>query len=795
MKTKRDGRTHPAIDRATVDFMNDLLFAVRMIRRNPGFTATAALTLALGIGATTAIFTIVNAVLLQPLRYHEPGRLVRVSGGATVARYEATRLAESFTEVGAFWVVADNLALAGVDAPEALRGARVSTNFLSILGIAPLLGRGFIPEEETPGPATAIISQALWQRRFGADPQIVGGTVRLDGASCTIVGVLPTGFTFPFPELDVWRPFQPAAIPLQPRTHSPMLSIFARLKPGVSLEQATAEMAQINREYVRTHPGFLDAKANRPESVALFQDDLVKNVRSILWMLFGATGFVLVIACANVASLLLARATSRSREFAVRSALGASRTRLAGQLLIESLLLALVGGGLGVLVADLGLRGLASIPGIDLPRIQEVRLDGTVLAFAVALSAATSLMFGLAPSLRASRSDIAHRIKRSSHLPGTLVTGQIALAIVLLIGAVLMIESLLRLRRIDPGFRAGNLLTMRITLPESRIGELVERVESLPGVRGAAVTLTLPMTGFAATPVQAAGAQLLKLNERPFAILQNVTPGYFRTMGIALQRGRDFARRDSASSGAVAIVNEALARRLWTDGEEPIGSLILVGANPKPLQVVGVVANVRQAGLSEQAGPGIYRPRSQTPGMSAMFAVRTEGDPLRYVNAIRAEVAAIDPDRTITALKTMEEIVDASEGRRHSIMILLMIFASAGLSLAVIGIYGVVAYSVAQRSREMAIRRALGAPTVSILKLVLQQGLMLAIAGVFIGLVGAWALSRVLEALLYEISATDPIIFSGVALLVVFVALAASYVPARRATQLEPITVLRRENT
>jgi predicted permease len=354
-----------------------------------------------------------------------------------------------------------------------------------------------------------------------------------------------------------------------------------------------------------------------------------------------------------------------------------------------------------------------------------------------------------------------------------------------------MIESLVRLRRVDPGFRPDNLLTMRIALPQPRLDELVERVESMPGVRGAAVTLTLPMTGFAATPVQAAEARLLKLNERPLAILQSVTPGYFRTMGIALNRGRDFSRRDSASAETVAIINQALARRLWANGEEPVGRLILAGANPNPLRVVGVVANVRQAGLSVQAEAGIYRPRAQTPEMSAMFAVRTEGDPMRYVSAIRAQVAAIDPDQTVTAVRTMAEIVDASEGRRQSIMTVLALFASAGLLLAVVGIYGMVAYAAVQRTREMAIRRALGAPTGSILRLVLRHGLKLAIAGVLAGLAGAWAVTRVLGTLLFEIGPTDPAVFAASVALAIVCSLAASYIPARRAARIEPSTVLR----
>ncbi|MEX2260401.1 MAG: ABC transporter permease [Bryobacteraceae bacterium] len=789
-------------------FGRDLRYALRTIRKNPAFAVTAVLTLALGIGANTAIFTVVHAVLLKPLAYPDSERLVRITGGATAARFEAIRQARSFTGAGAANVFTESVTLSGADEPELLKGVRVSANFLGILGVAPLHGRGFLAEEESPGPQVAIISAELWQRRFGGDPRIVGGTATLGAAPCTIVGVLPAGFQFPFPGVDVWRPWQPDTIPDQARLNSPMLSVFGRLKSGVNLEQASAEVAVINRQYALAHPGKLDAKPNSAERVTPLKDSLVRNVRSILWMLFGAVGFVLIIACANVASLLLARATSRSREFAVRAALGAGRGRLAGQLLAESLLLAFAGGALGVLLATWSLGGIARLPGLELPRMGEIYLDGTVLAFAVAVSAATSLLFGLAPSLSASHLDLAAAMRAGadSRWPkrlalwlsprGLLVVGQVALSIVLLIGAALLIESLARLRRVDPGFQAENLLTMQIALPQARYEELVRRVESIPGVRGAAVTLTLPMTGFAGTPVQGAGQPLLKLNERLIAILQSVTPGYFHTLGIPVKRGRDFAAQDALTAPPVAIINESLARRFWPaypNGEDPVGRYVLAGANPEPLQIVGIVADVRQAGLANDAGPGVYRPRAQTPPMSAMFAVRTEGDPLRFVNAIRSQVMAIDRHQAITAVKTMEDVVDASEAQRRSIMILLGLFAGAGLLLAMVGIYGMVAYSVARRTKEVGIRRALGAQEGDILRLVLGQGLSLALAGAALGVGGALALTRLLTRLLFQVSATDPSIFAGITLLLILVTLAASYIPARRASRIDPTAALRAE--
>lgn len=787
----------------------DLRFALRTMRKSPAFTATAVLTLALGIGANTAIFTLIHAVLLKPLNYPDPDRLVRISGGATEAKFEAIGLARSFSGTAAFNTFTETVTLTGVEGPEALQGVRVTANFLSVLGLAPLLGRSFLSEEEGPGPRVVMIGAELWRRRFGGDRQLAGSTIRLAGAPYTIVGVLPPGFQFPLADLDVWRPWQPATMLPQSRINSPVLSIFGRLAPHVDLERASAELQVIDRQYTADHPGKLDARPNAIVRVTPLKDELVKNVRPILWMLFGAVGFVLVIACANVASLLLARAASRSKEFAVRAALGAGRGRLAGQLLVESLLLAVGGGALGLLLAKWSLAWIADMPGLELPRTGEIHLDAMVVGFAAVLSTLTSLLFGLAPSLAASRPNLAAVMKASGEAPhsgwpkrvaiwlsprGLLVIAQVALSIVLLIGAALLIESLARLRRVDPGFQAANLLTMQIGLPQDRHEELVRRVEALPGVRAAAVTLTLPMTGYAGTPVHAARQPPSRLNERPIAVLQAVTPGYFRTLGVAVRRGRDFGPRDGSTAPLVAIVNESLARRFWPaypNGEDPVGQYILAGASPQPLQIVGIVADVRQASLAEDVDMGVYRPRGQTPPMSAMFAVRTAGNPMLLVKAIRHEVSAMDPDQTIATVKTMDEIVHASEGQRRSIMILLGLFAAVGLLLAVIGIYGVIAYFVAERTREMGIRRALGAQQGDILRLVLGRWLSLTLAGTFLGIGLALALTRVMKSLLFEVSATDPSTFLGIALLPLAVSLAACYIPARRAARIDPTAAMR----
>jgi putative ABC transport system permease protein len=802
--------------------MQDIFYGLKTLWRNPAFALTAVLTLALGIGATTTVFTMVHAVLLKPLDYHEPDFLVHVTGGSTSMRFEEmVAAARSYTELGAFTVGRENVTLSGADRPEALKGARVSANFLRILGVEPMLGRSFLPEEDRPGgPLVAMISAELWRHRFGADPAIAGRTATLAAVPHTIIGVLPVGFRFPFSDVDVWvtQPSEWSVIPVPARRLSPILSVFGRLKPNVDVAQASAELAVLNRQYAIAHPGMLDSKPNSVERVSPLKDRLVGNIRPMLWMLFGAVGFVLLIACSNVASLLLARATSRSREFAVRASLGAGRGRLIGQMLAESVLLAFGGGALGLLMAQWSLNGISKMTALDLPRAGEIRLDGMVLGFAIVLSMGTALLFGLVPSLGASRPDLAGALRASGESPGLagarraatwfsargfLVAGQVALSMVLLIGATLLMESLARLRRVDPGFQAANLLTMQIALPSARYDtvqkkaafydELVRRVESVHGVRSAAVALTLPMTGFSGTAVQIVGQPSVKLNERPIAIVQNTTPGFFSTMGIPLRRGRDFTTHDTQSAPLVVIINESLARRFWPtypNGPDPVGQHLVTGVSAGG-QIIGIAADVRQAGLAVDTRPGLYRPCAQVAPQSAMLAVRTEGDPLWFVSAIRGQVLAIDRDQPITAVKTMDNVVEESEGQRRSIMVLLGLFAGAALLLAVIGIYGVIAYSVAQRTKEVGIRRALGAQQDDILRLVLGQALGLTLAGAVLGIGGAFALTRVMKSLLFQVSATDPLTFAGITVLLILVALAASYIPARRATRIDPTVALR----
>jgi len=667
-----------------------------------------------------------------------------------------------------------------------------------------------------------LISAELWERRFAADPQIAGKTATLAATAYTIIGVLPPHFQFPFPDLDVWMtaPSEEPLIAPKSRALSPFLTIFGRLKPGVAMEQANAEMKVLRHQYALAHPSMLDAKP-RPVEVTEMKDDLVSKVKSMLWMLFGAVGLVLLIACANVAGLLLARASSRTREFAVRSAMGAARSRLIRQLLAESVLMSIAGGALGVLLAAWALRAIPKIIDLDLPRAGEIQMDWIVLGFSAALSIATGILFGLAPSLGASRADlmatlrasgevgqqqgIPRRILAAVNMRGLLVVAQIALSMILLIGAVLLVESIAHLRHVNVGFNPANLLVLRITLPPLRyetdqkraafFERLVQGVEGLPGVHNAVAAIYLPMMGSAGTPVQDAAGPRLKLNERPIETIVTATPGYFRTIETPLKRGRDFGAQDLADSQRVAIIDESLARQFWPsypNGEDPVGKLIFVGGiNPKPAQIVGVVANVHQM-LEGNVWPGtVYLPFIQGAPQSAIFAIRTEGDPLRFTRAVREQLRVLDRDLPAANFRTMDALVEAQVGQRRLLMIMLESFSGVALILALIGIYGVISYSVAQRTKEVGIRRALGARQSDILWLVVRQGFGLVLAGIAFGIGGAVASTRLVNTLLFGVSATDGTTFAGVAVLFLVVGLAASYIPARRAARIDPMAALR----
>ncbi len=822
----------------------DILYSLRTMRKNPAFALTAVFTLALGIGGNTAIFTVIRSVLLKPLEYRDPDRLVYLSidnpkrnvqdASFTEVRLKEMRsAAKSFDGLGAYGRP-DTVTISGSGEPEALKAARVSANFLDVLSVQPALGRSFRSEEDQHGgPPVAMISTGLWKRRFGSDPGVAGRTATLDSTTYAVIGVLPPGFEFPFAGVDVWftRPSEWSQLP--PRFWGiSILTGFARVKPQVSLEQARAEMEVLNQQYMRAHPAN-SMEVGTTMRVVWLKDRLVTNVRGMLWTLFGAVGFVLLIACANVASLLLARATSRSREFAVRAVLGAARSRLIRQLLAESLVLAVAGGASGAFLAKWCLSAIKSadalsiptVNGLYLPGAGDLRLDGAVLGFAVALSIATGVVFGLIPSLQISRPDLADVLRAAGAAAnrgfsgstkalggnplGLLVVGQVALSIVLLVGAALLMQSFARLHSVDPGFHSANLLTMKVTLPLVRydtdrkkaafFDEIVPRLKALPGVRAATMVTTLPSTTWIRTNITRVEGHppLDETQPTSYAVIQSVTPGYFHTLGISLRRGREFTARDNGPGAPpVMLINESLARILWPGypgGENPVGRHISEGYDKLVgwIEVVGVVADIHEGGLTFDAVPEFYLPSTLHPPQNAYLVLRTDGDPLHFAGAARKEVLAVDADQPVSDIKTMATVLETTLGQRRLTMLLLGTFAAVALLLAMVGIYGAIAYSVVQRVQEVGIRRALGAQQSDILKLMLRQGLGLTLAGVAIGTGGAFALTRVMKAMLFHVSATDPATFAGIALLFIVVASGASYIPARHAARIDPMDALR----
>ena len=654
-----------------------------------------------------------------------------------------------------------------------------------------------------------------------ATRRVDGKAITLSATSYTIIGVLPPRFQFPSQGVDVWmtRPSEWPTMPAKSRVLSPFLTLVGRLKPaGVSIRQANAEMAVIRLQYAMAHPAMLDAKPKSPMEVTPMKEQLVAGVRTMLWMLFGAVSFVLLIACANVASLLLARATARSREFAVRGALGAGRGRLMGQLLAESVLMSSIGGVIGVLLAAWSLRSIPTMTAFDLPRASEIRLDWIVMAFAATVSIGTGVLFGLAPSLSASQPDLIRVLRGSGEAAarraemvcqdqrprtaggsanrafrgfadwgGSADTKRGASS-----------QGGCGIQSGEPADYAGNVAVSRYDTDEKKtrlFQELIKKVGTTPGVRSATAAMFLPMTGFIGSPIQDADKPPLRLNERPIATLLVVMPNYFRTLSIPLRRGREFTDQDGDGSQRVAIIDETTARRFWPAypaGMDPVGQHLLIGGvNAKPVQIVGIAADVHQ-NLEGNAWPEtVYVSFAQNPQPFAMLAIRTEGNPPRFVKAIREEVRGLDRDQPISAIRTMDDLVDEEVGQRRLIVLLLGSFAGVAMLLAVIGIYGVISYSVTMRVQELGIRRALGAGRGDILRLVMGQGLGLALAGIAIGVAGALALTRVMQNLLFRVSATDPATFVVIGMVFILVALAATYIPAHRATQIDPIAAWR----
>jgi putative ABC transport system permease protein len=813
-------------------FLHDVRFGVRMLLKNPAFTLIAALTLALGIGANTAIFSVVNAVLLRPLPYPEPDRLVFIYNTKLKMLMEAEFLrlrdeARSMERVSLY--APTTYTLTGMGEPERISSGAASGDFFAVLGARMALGRSFRLEEEPQGQDNVVIlSHDFWRRKLAANPGVIGQSLTLDGRSYAIVGVLPQGFKSPLElqidkAVELWTP--PGYYPPSPCC-SHGLNVIGRLREGQTLDQAQAEIKAIIAGVAKDYPGAYPKDGSKQTLLKPLTTEIVGDLRRALWTLLAAVVFVLLIGCANVANLQLSRGEMRVSEIAIRTALGASRGRVIRQLLIESLLLAVIGGGLGLLLALWGLELLPALGAEKIPRLQEVAPDARVLGFTLATSLLTGVIFGLAPAFQAVKFDLHTSLKeggRASASPkgrrrlrNALVVTEVALSLMLLAGAGLLIKSFWQLQQVDTGFTTERLQTMRLFPPESNYPDdlrvaafyedLLQRVRSLPGVQDAAVATSVPIGGRnAATVTQIEGGPS-DVDFRRGAEFRVVSPGYFRTMGIRLLRGRLLEDSDRERARPVGVINETLARAYWPN-EDPLGRRFrLLDAGPERaktvfLTVVGVVADAKNNSLTEAAAKEAYVPmRQRTVAIAGMgfarqmtLAVRTSVEPMNLTNAIRQEVWTIDRSVPVTETRTMEQILATVTSQPRFNTILLGIFAAVALILAGVGIYGVLSYSVTQRSREIGIRVALGARRGDVLRLVVKQGMLLALIGVAIGLAASFALTRLMTGLLYEVSATDPATFALIAVILTLVALAACYLPARRAAKVDPMVALRCE--
>jgi predicted permease len=796
-------------------FWQDLRYGARMLLKQPGFTVVAVITLALGIGANTAIFSVVNAVLLRPLPCEDPDRLVVFWTAPQQGRTEACSLPDfadwreqsrSFERMAAFTDRAFNLT--GVGEAERLNGQTITSDLFPALSIPLAFGRSFLPEEDRPGVSgVVILSYGLWQRRFGSNPDVVGHSVTLDGRDHTVVGIAAPNLWL-FRDVDLWVPL--AMDPGQAGRRSNFLFVVGRMKPGVSLDQARTEMnaisARLGQQYPQTNSRW------RAEVVPLLEE-MVGNIRATLLALLAAVGFVLLIVCANVANLLLARAATRGREIAIRAAVGAGRGRLVRQLLTESILLALMGGVVGVILAILGIDALERFGANIIPRLSEIGVDARVLGFTVLLSTVAGALFGLAPALQVSRLKLNDALKEGG-LSGTmsggrrlrpaLVVSELSLCLILLIGVSLMVKSLYRLLNLDAGFNRENLLTMRISLPEMKYGsdqqvaafyqQLLEGVRGVPGVVSATAVRPLPLSGtgsflgfgiagrLAGAPGAGGDANVLTVGDR-----------YIETMGIPLLLGRPLTEQDGQGGPKAVLINQALARRYF-NGQDPIGHQVTFDRpqNPSPrwMTIVGVVADTKQYAMETDVYPAIYLPQ---PVHSMTLVARARDNPLSLLSAVRAEVRKLDRDLPVSNIQTIDQTLRLVLGPERFAVFLLVIFASVALSLAAVGLYGVMSYAVSQRTREIGIRMALGAGRSDVMMMVIGQGIKLMGAGILIGLGGALALTRLMETLVFGVSATDPLTYATIALLLALVALLACWIPARRATKVDPMIALRCE--
>ncbi|HEX3119634.1 MAG TPA: ABC transporter permease [Candidatus Acidoferrum sp.] len=809
---------------------HDIRYAVRVLAKQPGFTLVVVLTLALGIGANTAIFSVVNAVILEPLPFSESQRLVAVQGtDVHLGDMHRTLSYPDFADFRAQNRTLESVGiydrststLTGSGEPLHIDASIVSANVFDILRAQPLLGRTFIASEDQPGTRVAILSHHLWTSHFGASPDIVGRTIILDAKAYTVVGVMPASFQFLLtsqpPEL--WTTVGVEMVgngtdpPMTSERGAHFLSVIGRLKPGVSIDQANADANAIGASLEKQYP---DSNGHLSLTVHPQIEAMVGDVRPVLMMVLGAVGFLLLIACSNAANLLLARAAGRQREMAIRASMGAGRARVLRQLLTESVLLALAGGLLGLFLAVWGTTLLASIPSLQIPRLAQAGIDLRVLAFTLGVSVLTGVLFGMAPAWHASRFNLFLSLKeggrassdskRASRARNILVVAQVSLAVILLVGASLLVESMVHLTRQSPGFDPNGVMVFNLDLPDARYGkpeqsilffrELLERVRAVPGVQSASAVLPLPMgDDIIRTSFEIEGRPVPK-SEEPRVHFRIVAQDYIKTMRIPLISGRDFTPRDQRTAAQVVLINETLARRYFPN-ENPIGKHIKPGVadvgEEKMREIVGVVGDVHHRNLWQATDAECYVPYDQVALGAMNIVVRAQGEPMSLLPAIREQVRAVDTELPVYKARDLRDYVEASVAQRKFTSMLVSVFAAAGLLLATVGLFGLISYSVAQRRNEIGIRVAVGAERGDIIGMVLRSGITLALAGVVVGLAGTLAISRVLKNQLFGVSATDPLTFIGVALALIAVATAACYIPAWRAANADPLTALRNE--
>ena len=799
--------------------LRDIRYGLRGMLKRPGFTLIALLALALGIGANTAIFSLVNAVVLRPLPYPDPDQLVwawgNVRNGSNRASVSPLDFLDFRNQNKTFEQLAANVTiplpanLTGSGEPERLSASAVTGNYFQTLGVAPGLGRGFTLDNERPGSdQVTILSYALWQKRFAGNPGIVGQRIVLDGKSFEVLGVMPKDITFPLPA-ELWVPINFDSSPDLKQRKAHFLRPIGRLKPGMTLAQAQADTDAISAQLAQQYPESNTGWNLRLESL---HERLNGGSRVTLFILFGAVGFVLLIACANVANLLLVRAAARQKEVALRTALGASRARIVRQLITESLLLALIGGVLGTLLAAWGIDLLVTLSGDTVPRTANVKIDATVLAFTFVTSLLTGLLFGLAPAFRTLKLNLTEALKEGgrsgaegamrNRTRSLLVVFESAIAVVLLVGAGLLVRSLIALQNTNPGFDPGNVLTMRIDLPRAKYNsgdkaanffqDLENRLAAIPGVETVGLITELPLSGQPNDiPFTVEGRPPVASNDEFDADFRRVNEHYFQALRIPLLRGRNFTEQEVRQADKVLIVSQQLVDQVFPN-ENPLGKRLLTGLGDQPYEIIGVAGDIRHRSLQFQPFPAMYLPTRQPAWMNVV--IRTQGgDPLSIAGAVRNEVRAIDPEQPIAAMRPMDEWVATSVATPRYRTMLLALFAALAMVLAATGIYGVMSYSVAQRTHEIGVRMALGARQAQVLGLIIRQGMLLVVIGVVIGLAGAFALTRVMSSLLFGVGAKDPITFAIVAALLSVVALVACYLPARRATKVDPLEALRYE--